>query len=135
MIKNIIFDFGNVIARYKPVEIVKKYVEDDKIVMLLSELIFDYSYWRYLDEGLLTDDEYKELLAKRVPDELKDVALEIFGNWIESMPPVEKMEKLILDMSKTDKKLYLLSNISVGFSEKYKKTNIFGKSNPNCFLI
>ena len=33
------------------------------------------------------------------------------------------MEQLILDIRKTDKKLYLLSNISIGFAKNYSKVS------------
>ena len=57
MIKNLVFDFGNVLVRYEPEYMVSQYVSDPEDKRLLAEVLFDRLYWDALDEGTITDEE------------------------------------------------------------------------------
>ena len=122
MIKNYIFDFGNVLAEFYPEKLTAPYVKDDEMKKRLSEIVFDRFYWDKLDDGTITDDEVKEGIRGRVSDEEGEVACQVYDNWINSLSPVKDMQQLIFNMKKSGKKLYLLSNISKGFVENYSKT-------------
>lgn len=119
MIKNYIFDFGNVLAEFYPEKLTKPFVEDEKLRKEISEIAFDRLYWDKLDDGSITDEEVKEGILSRTDETTGKLACRVYDNWINSLTPVPYMEKLICDIRKTDKKLYLLSNISIGFAEKY----------------
>lgn len=120
MIKNYIFDFGNVLAEFYPDKLTAPFVYDEETKKYISEIVFDRVYWDKLDQGSITDDEVREGMRSRVPAELGDVACMVYDNWVNTLTPVKDMEQLIFDIRKTDKKLYLLSNISIGFAECYK---------------
>ena len=119
MIKNYIFDFGNVLAEFYPEKLTKPYVEDEKLRKEISEIAFDRLYWDKLDDGSITDEEVKVGILSRTDEKTGEIACRVYDNWINSLTPVPNMEKLIYDIRKTDKKLYLLSNISIGFAERY----------------
>ena len=121
MIKNCIFDFGNVLAEFYPEKLTKPYATDEKLCKEISEIAFDRLYWDKLDDGSISDEEVKTEILKRISGEKGDLACLVYDNWIKSLTPVPNMEKLIYDLKKTDKKLYLLSNISIGFAEKYSE--------------
>jgi len=121
MIKNYIFDFGNVLAEFYPDKLTAPFVDDNETKRYISEIVFDRIYWDKLDSGSTTDDEVKTDIRNRVPEKLGDLACIVFDNWINTMTPVENMQQLISDIHKTGKKLYLLSNISIGFANSYKK--------------
>lgn len=129
-VKNYIFDFGNVIAQFYPEKLTAPYVSDEKTKNYIADIVFDRLYWDKLDWGTITDDEVKESIRNRVPDELKDIACTVYDNWINNLIPVQGMEKLIQDIHKSGKKMYLLSNISKGFEEGYSNVewinNLFG---------
>ena len=91
MIKNIIFDFGNVIAQFYPEKLTSPFVSDEKTRKYISEVVFDRLYWDRLDDGTISDDEVKAEICKRVPEELCEVACTVYDNWISSMTPVENM--------------------------------------------
>lgn len=95
------------------------YVEDIELRKYISEVVFDRAYWDKLDDGSITDDEVKAEIRGRVPQESGDIACKVYDNWVNTLTPVKGMQQLICDICKTDKKLYLLSNISVGFAESY----------------
>ena len=122
MFKNIIFDFGNVIAEFNPDKLTAPYAENKEDLRLLSDVVFDRLYWDGLDAGIISDDEAKEKIANRLPLHLKDAGLKVFDNWINNMTPVPNVREVIFKLKKEGKRLFLLSNISIGFFENYKKT-------------
>ena len=127
MIKNFIFDFGNVIAQFYPEKFTEKYISDEETIKYISGIVFDRLYWDRLDNGTITDEEVKEAIKSRVPDELKEVACRIYDNWVNDLVPVNGMTELIEDIHKSGKKLYLLSNISTCFAKSYHNVEWINK--------
>ena len=71
MIKNVVFDFGQVMVRFEPSYMVGRYVKDKADASLLGEVIFDRLYWDRLDAGTISDEEvinacYTRLSGRRV---------------------------------------------------------------------
>lgn len=123
MIKNYIFDFGNVLVRFDPDALTAVCVEDVSTRKVITEVVFDRQYWDKLDAGKITDDEVKTAIRSRLPEELQAIACEVFDRWIELRTPVEGMPELVEDIKKQGGKLYLLSNISIGFAENYYRNS------------
>lgn len=121
MIKNYIFDFGNVLAEFYPDRLTAPFVEDAEERKVIADVVFDRLYWDKLDDGSITDDEVKEGIRSRLSGERGEVGCRVYDNWIESLTPVPGMEKLVEDIRKSGKRIYLLSNISTGFAENYGK--------------
>ena len=121
MYKNFIFDFGQVIVKFEPEYMTSAYVKNAEDVKLVKEVVFDRLYWDKLDMGTISDEEVKELIRSRVSDELKEISCKVYDNWINNLTPVQGMQKLIYDIHKKDKRMYLLSNISIGFGKNYHK--------------
>lgn len=119
MIKNYIFDFGNVLGEFYPQRLTAPFVENEETRKVVSDVVFDRLYWDKLDDGSITDEQVKDGIRSRLPMELQEVGCRVYDNWIKSMTPVSGMEKLIEDIAKSDKKIYLISNISVGFAKNY----------------
>lgn len=120
MAKNYIFDFGNVLANFYPDKLTAPFVKDDKERKIISDVVFDRLYWDKLDDGSISDDEVKANFGNRLPKDMTEIACKVYDNWINSMTPISGMQELIYDIKKAGKKLYLLSNISIGFAESYK---------------
>ena len=121
MIKNYIFDFGNVLAEFFPEKLTAPYVKNEDMKKRISDIVFDRIYWDKLDEGTITDDEVKAGIRSRLPEDEGDIACEVYDNWVNTLTPVENMQNLICDIKKSGKKLYLLSNISIGFANTYSE--------------
>ena len=120
---NYIFDFGNVLAEYDPYKLTSPFVEDESMRKTISEIVFDRLYWNKLDRGTITDDELKEQILPRIPEGFYDVACKAYDCWVENLTPVANMQQLVYDIHKKGDKLYLLSNISIGFAESYSKVD------------
>ena len=119
MIKNYIFDFGNVLAEFYPEKLAAPYVENAEMRQRVCEVVFDRIYWDRLDEGNATDSEVKAGMCSRLSAEEGKLACIVSDNWVKTLSPVKNMQQLVCDIKKSGKKLYLLSNISKGFANSY----------------
>ena len=118
MIKNIVFDLGNVLIWFDEENMVGKYAPSKEDAVLLREVVLDRLYWDRLDAGTITDEEVIEEYKTRLPQRLWKVAEEIYYNWIYNIPPVEGMEELVKSLKESGRvRLFLLSNISTYFAE------------------
>lgn len=120
MIKNYIFDFGNVLAEFYPDRLTAPYVSDPQEAEQISAVAFDRLYWNKLDRGEITDEEVHQGIRSRLPGALGDKGCLVYDSWVKTMTPVPGMQDLIAELKQSDKKLFLLSNISVGFANTYK---------------
>lgn len=116
MVKNVIFDFGQVMVRFDPVYMVGRYVTDAKDAALLEAVIFDRLYWDPLDAGTVTDGEVVEAVKARIPERLHEVAETIYYSWIYNLPEIEGMRELVYSLRKRGIRVFLLSNISEYFA-------------------
>ena len=119
MIRNIIFDFGNVLAKFEPRDMVARFEPNPKNADLLTEVVFDRLYWNDADAGTITDDETKDAFCARLPQELHEVARNIYDAWPTLLPPIDGMPELVRELKDHGYKLYLLSNISTKFAAEY----------------
>ena len=121
MPKNYIFDFGNVLGQFDPEAMTARYIEDPQIAQAVCPVAYDRLYWDKLDDGTITDEEIRQDIFRRLPPNLAQAAWYAYENWITAMPPVPGMENLVHDIKSQGGHLYLLSNISIGFAEKYDR--------------
>lgn len=119
MIKNYIFDFGQVIVRFDPFYITSQYIENKDDINLVQEVVFDRFYWDKLDAGTITDEEVKKGICSRLPESLQKRACEVYDNWYRNLPFIDGMPELLRKIKSEGGRLFLLSNISIGFAENY----------------
>ncbi len=60
MIKNVVFDIGNVVTRWDPQLICSRTFGEDRATPEFSSGIFRHDIWRSLNRGELTEDEAKQ---------------------------------------------------------------------------
>ena len=122
MIKNVVFDFGQVMIRFDPLYMTGKYIEDEGDVELVAGVVFDRLYWNPLDSGDITDEEVVRLSKERLPARLHPAVEKIYYNWIYNIPEISGMRELVLYIKeKYGIPVYLLSNISEYFSKSSDK--------------
>ena len=128
MIKNVVFDCGQVLIHFDPKYMVEQYVTDPDDSALLQEVIFDRAYWNLLDTNDITDEEVIAKSRARVPERLHEVVATIYYNWIYNIPEMEGMRELIHDLKATfGVKTCLLSDISKYFSEHRDEISILSE--------
>lgn len=119
MIKNIIFDLGNVLISFKPSEFLdsKNYPEKTK-ALILSD-IFGSPEWQLLDSGDLNVDKAIEGIMKNSLLE-RDEIRRIFDLRQEILFPIDSNVKLLPELKKQGFRLYFLSNFPIDIWEEVK---------------
>ena len=116
-VRNVVFDFGQVLIRYIPDEIARAIAGDRDDLPLLIEALFT-DLWLALDAGKVTNEEATRIACERLPAHLHEAAAAIYREWIHHIPPVEGMWELVRELKEDFRvPLFLLSNISVYFTE------------------
>lgn len=121
MVQNYIFDFGNVLTVFDPDKLTAPHVADAQTRKLVSEVVFDRLYWDALDWGTITDEYIKADIRRRLPEELREVGCTVYDRWVHNLTPVPGMEKVVQDLRNACGKLYVLSNVSIGFANTYRE--------------
>ena len=57
MIKNVVFDFGQVLVHFDPKYMTEQYVKNTEDAKLVEEVVFDRMYWDKLDLGTISNEE------------------------------------------------------------------------------
>ena len=112
MIKNVIFDCGQVLIRYNETEIAAHYVDTPEEAEFLGRIAMARKYWNLFDEGTLTEADYLEQVKKELPEHLHKAVGKLVWGWIGNCPMIDGMEDIVRDVRKAGKKLYLLSNFN-----------------------
>ncbi len=118
--KNYIFDFGMVLFNYDTNYMTSLYTDNEEDRNLLESIVFDRLYWDQLDRGEIGDSEMIAMIHQSVPKRLVETAEKIYDNWIRNLTPISGMTQILRTIKNNGGQLYLLSNISIGFAEKYR---------------
>ena len=64
MVKNIVFDMGNVLVNYDDRIVCRRFIKDEKELELVRTAVFVSPEWIMLDMGVISDEEaLKKVLA------------------------------------------------------------------------
>ena len=111
MLKNIIFDMGNVLIKYDPYDILAEHgIKDPDDIKLLAENIFYSPGWYLMDLGIYVEDDIYNDAVKVLPERLHPITREILDTWYRSMTPIAGIKELIIDLKNRGLHIYLLSN-------------------------
>ena len=116
MIKNVIFDFGNVIARFEPDRTIAAFEDSPEDHEILKEAVF--RNWDGLDDGSIEYEDYQVMTKSLVPERLHPALERLFDKWYTTLPLVEGVPELIRELKEKGYRLYILSNASTYFAEK-----------------
>lgn len=122
MIKNIIFDMGNVLIKYDPKHFIARTgIEDAGDRELLFREIFCSEDWALTDAGQIDEAELFHRICLRVPEKLHRYVHELVFHWNEPIEPIPGMADFIRECKKSGFGIYLLSNASVRQGEYWPK--------------
>jgi len=111
MINCIIFDIGNVLLDFNPLDYLKNLFTDStpQEILELHRDIFESEEWLKLDRGVISQQQAVETLAIRNP-KLKDKIQKAMETWVEILTPKEDVIKILKKLDSKKYKLLLLSN-------------------------
>ena len=110
MIKNIVFDMGNVIIKFNPKEIVNNYTKNNEDKKILLDIVFYGQEWLDLDRGTLELPDAIKQIREKLPINLKDTGENILNTWTNYISEDDKMKNLMKELRKKGYKTYILSN-------------------------
>lgn len=108
MIKNIIFDIGNVLLRFQPEKFLSQYYSQTVMGDLMT-IIFSSQEWIELDMGTMMIKDAIYSLAKKHPH-YHDEIIFVLENWTGMMTPLQENVDIAYELKEKGYHLYLLSN-------------------------
>lgn len=120
MTKTYIFDLGNVLFKFSSDHLTSVYVQDPDDLRAVSDIMFSRFYWDRLDRGTITDEELKADALPRLPERLREKAALAYDHWPENLEEMPGIREIVTELKAQGHPLYVLSDISIGFAEKYR---------------
>ena len=121
LIKNIVFDLGNVIIRWNPRYIVAQHTKDEVMQNKLIANLFGSSHWQGFDDGSLTREQVIHNVKQTLSAEYHSIIHDLVYHWYKHAPPIIGMEELVRGLKERGYQIFLLSNTNIHFDE-YKDT-------------
>jgi len=125
LIRNIIFDVGNVLLNFKPGQFLMRFVNDEIRIKKFANNVVKSETWRNLDRGTITLQEAQDEYIERYPEEKKLILL-FFSHWQEMLTPIKHNIQILQELKSNDYKIYLLSNyIKEAFDYVQERNDFF----------
>ncbi len=122
MIRNVVFDMGQVLIHWTPHVLLEPFhLTPEEENMVLREL-FQSVEWVRLDRGSMTHGEVIEAVCSRLPERLHPCVREIVTRWDEwTLVPMEGMAALLVELKGLGMQIYLLSNANRKLREYFPR--------------
>lgn len=117
MIKNIVFDMGNVLLEWVPENIVKRFVDDPERVEKLAKTIFESEIWHKFDANEVTEEDVRNYAKEQLGEDYAEDIDEVLDNWQYCLPVQDSMSRLVKYFHNKGFGIYMLTNANVKFVE------------------
>lgn len=111
MIKNVVFDIGNVLIDFSWRDVMVACGIKDENIETIANATVRSPYWNELDRGILTDEEILEKFVAGTPG-LEDETKRFFAKVTDSMPPFDYSKGWLHSVKERGYNVYILSNFS-----------------------
>lgn len=112
MIRNILFDMGNVLIRFDRNLFLDRLPLSREDKQALYREVFASVEWAQMDRGSKTEETALASICKRLPQRLHAAAEEMVFRWDEPLLPIAGMYELVEELKEKGYGVYLLSNAS-----------------------
>lgn len=121
MIRNIVFDMGNVLVSHDGGGVCRHYIEDVLDRERVYTSVFVSPEWLMLDMGVISEEQAIRQMCARLPLRLHDTVRLCMRDWHKyCMTTVSEMEPLIRRLKAAGFGIYLCSNASTRLLECYR---------------
>jgi putative hydrolase of the HAD superfamily len=119
MIKNIVFDMGGVILDFNLKKTVTQEFAPEYHDVIYEHVFGENSVWKTLDEGIYTFDQVIPGILEKLPPEIHEKISAMVTDFYDYMPPFPETYELIKELKEKGYKIYLLSNATPRFFDRY----------------
>jgi putative hydrolase of the HAD superfamily len=111
-VRNVVFDFGGVLVRWQPQQIIDAFYHDPHLRERLRQEVFQHPDWLEMDRGTLAEAAALERFAERLNRPRAEL-VRLLDRVRESLAPIPDSIALLRALERRGVPLYGLSNISV----------------------
>lgn len=115
------FDMGNVLIEWNSEKILTAITGDTNLQDLLRKEVFETRLWVETDEGVKTREEVIEIVAGKLGDEYRNEITQLLRYWYKYVDVFTKVQDRIIELSKSDYNIYILSNTAYTFYDLVKE--------------
>lgn len=109
-IRNVIFDFGGVLVRWRPEEIIRNFYSDEVLRDAVKSAVFQHRDWIEMDRGTLSEADASERFAVRM-GRPRDEMHELLEHVRNSLIPIEESFAIVNVLARRGVPMYALSNM------------------------
>jgi HAD superfamily hydrolase (TIGR01509 family) len=110
MIKNIIFDIGNVLITFNPEEYLRVKVADEESRRKIHQAVFLSPEWLLLDRGILSEEEAIRIYHQRCPEVMAVLNSRLSDLYEGLLNPIDETIAVMYDLKNRGYRIYILSN-------------------------
>lgn len=122
MIKNIVFDMGNVLVRYSDVPVCEHFIEDLLDRERVRTAVFCSPEWVLLDMGVISDEQALKQMCSRLPERLHEAAALCMRDWDQyNMWAIKEMDPLIRELKQKGYGIYVCSNAAIRLRDIWRE--------------
>lgn len=110
MIRNIVFDMGNVLLQFDPELFMNRIDLNEADRKILRKELWGSVEWIRTDRGSMNTHEAANSIHKRIPERLWDTVDRLIDHWYEPLVPIEGMEEIVKNLKDNGYGIWLLSN-------------------------
>ncbi len=125
MIRNIIFDLGNVIINYNQEQIINNFTKKEEEIKYIYDEIFHAPEWELMDLGNITNDEAIEVINKRNEFKYQKLTDNFLHEWYKKQEINRDIVEIAKKLKKNGYKLFVLSNMANLTYEYFKNDEFF----------
>ena len=129
MLKNIVFDLGNVLVKFDSNELIYSFFNERQEEV--KSFYFD-SLWNEYDQGLYSVEEMIEKGVKQFP-ELELSVKKLMYHWTEFVIPLKDNVAFIKDLKRLGYNVYILSNIPEDDTKYLRSCGVFDNIDGGVF--
>ena len=124
MIKNIIFDIGNVLVHFRPLEVMAELGMNEDTVQAVADATIRSPLWCELDRGVIPEETVIQMMKQTAPDNYKDDVQTFFDKGRHLLvKSFDYSEDWLKSLKEKGYQIFLLSNYPQRFFEMHSKNN------------
>ena len=125
MVKNVIFDLGNVLIGFDKERIARCYTDGADCLEFLLQKCFGSPEWVKLDLGEITAEEAAAAVAARENGRYNDRVRALFCGWFENAPVNEAALGIAHTLKAGGRRIFILSNMHLAAAEYFERKGLF----------